>query len=82
MSVSDNASRTASFSSTGQKFNKLNLDQVRQIDEALASIGDYGEVHLILQHGELSTSIKWKARRPGRTLIHDAERVRFVRDRG
>ena len=53
MSVSDNASRTASFSSTGQKFKKLNLDQVRQIDEALASIGDYGEVHLILQHGEL-----------------------------
>ncbi len=32
---------------------KLTRQQVRQIDEALASIGDYGEVRLIVQHGEL-----------------------------
>ena len=32
---------------------KLTSDQVRQIDEALAAVGDYGEVHLIVQRGEL-----------------------------
>lgn len=31
----------------------LDLEQVRQIDEMLASIGDYGEVDLVIQHGEL-----------------------------
>jgi hypothetical protein len=53
MGVSDNTSRSMNFSLSNQKFKKLNLEQVFQIDEALASIGDYGEVHLILQHGEL-----------------------------
>ena len=32
---------------------KLTKGQVQQIDEALVSIGDYGEVRLIVQHGEL-----------------------------
>jgi len=32
---------------------KLNIDQVRRIDALLASLGDYGEIHLIVQHGEL-----------------------------
>lgn len=32
---------------------KLSPDQVRQIDEALDAVGDYGEVHLIVQRGEL-----------------------------
>ncbi len=32
---------------------KLNLDQIRRIDALLASLGDYGEIHLIVQHGEL-----------------------------
>ena len=32
---------------------KLTSDQVRQIDEALVAVGDYGEVHLIVQRGEL-----------------------------
>jgi hypothetical protein len=32
---------------------KLTREQVRQIDEALASLEDYGEVRLIVQHGEL-----------------------------
>jgi hypothetical protein len=35
------------------RLKKLTLDQVRHIDEVLASIGEYGEVHLIMQHGEL-----------------------------
>lgn len=32
---------------------KLNEQQIRQIDMALESVGDYGEVHLIVQHGQL-----------------------------
>lgn len=40
-------------SATGLKLKKLDLDQVRHIDDMLASVGDYGEVHLIVQHGEL-----------------------------
>ena len=32
---------------------KLTLDQVRQIDAALVAVGDYGEVHLIVQRGDL-----------------------------
>ena len=32
---------------------RLTLDQVRQIDEAILSIGEYGEVHLIIQRGRI-----------------------------
>lgn len=32
---------------------KLTLEDVRRIDHFLASLGDYGEVHLVIQHGEL-----------------------------
>lgn len=35
------------------KLKKLTLEQVRYIDEVLASLGEYGELHLILQRGEL-----------------------------
>ena len=38
---------------TGLKPKKLDLEQVKHIDEMLASVGEYGEVHLIVQHGEL-----------------------------
>lgn len=37
----------------GLKLKKLTVEQVKHIDEVLASLGEYGEVHLILQHGEL-----------------------------
>ena len=37
----------------GSELRMLDLDQVRQIDEMLASVGDYGEVHLVIQNGEL-----------------------------
>lgn len=32
---------------------KLTLEQVQQLDRLLASLGEYGEVHLVVQHGEL-----------------------------
>lgn len=35
------------------KLKKLTLEQVKHIDEVLASLGDYGEVHLVIQNGEL-----------------------------
>jgi hypothetical protein len=38
---------------TDLKLKKLSLEQVKRIDEILASLGDYGEVHLIVQHGQL-----------------------------
>jgi hypothetical protein len=53
MGVPDNTSSTAKFSLSIPKLKKLSLEQVKQIDEALASIGEYGEIHLILQRGEL-----------------------------
>ncbi len=37
----------------GIELKKLSLDQVKRIDSLLASLGDYGEIHLIVQHGQL-----------------------------
>lgn len=47
-----NSSQDTSFSKA-LKLKKLTPEQVKHIDEVLASLGDYGEVHLIMQHGEL-----------------------------
>ena len=35
------------------KLKKLTPEQIEEIDEYLASVGDYGEIHLIVQNGEL-----------------------------
>ncbi len=35
------------------KLKFLNLSQVKRIDDLLAQLGEYGEVHLIIQRGEL-----------------------------
>lgn len=70
MSVSDNTTKTANLSLSGQKFKKLNLGQVKQIDEALASIGDYGEVRLILQHGELRYINKVESQKAWKNCDH------------
>jgi hypothetical protein len=37
----------------GVHLRRLTADQVRRIDELLVTVGDYGEVHLIVQRGEL-----------------------------
>ena len=34
-------------------FKKLKLEQIEQIDDLLTSIGEYGEVHLVVERGEL-----------------------------
>jgi hypothetical protein len=35
------------------KLYKLTLEQIKRIDEMLDDLGEYGEVHLIVQRGEL-----------------------------
>jgi len=37
----------------GLKLKKLNTEQIIRIDEMLDSLGDYGELHLVVQHGNL-----------------------------
>lgn len=38
---------------SGIDLKKLSVDQIKRIDSLLASLGDYGEIHLIVQHGQL-----------------------------
>lgn len=38
---------------SGLKLQKLTPEQIRQIDEMLEEVGLYGEVHIIVQRGEL-----------------------------
>jgi hypothetical protein len=52
MEVTSNSSQASSHLQT-LKLKLLNLEQVRHIDHVLASLGDYGEVHLIVQRGDL-----------------------------
>jgi hypothetical protein len=32
---------------------KLTLDQIKRIDELLTQIGEYGELHIIIERGDL-----------------------------
>lgn len=32
---------------------KLTLEQIKRIDELLVQIGEYGELHIIIEHGDL-----------------------------
>ncbi len=41
------------ISTSNLKLGFLNLEQVKRIDEVLSELSEYGEVHLIIQHGEL-----------------------------
>ena len=40
-------------SQDGLKLKFLSPAQIRQIDEVLTQLGEYGEIHLIIQRGEL-----------------------------
>src|SRR5512140_2413718 len=48
----DGKQRSSPLPLSGLK--KLNEQQIRQIDLALDAVGDYGEVHLIVRHGQLT----------------------------
>lgn len=49
------SSHDAHSASTSNHFSprRLTPEQIAQIDEILASLGDYGEIRLVIQHGEL-----------------------------
>lgn len=38
---------------TNLQLSKLTIEHIKQIDEMLDEIGKYGEVHIIVQNGEL-----------------------------
>lgn len=50
-SLDENNRKKSIIAELGLK--KLNVDQIKRVDSLLASLGDYGEIHLIVQHGEL-----------------------------
>jgi hypothetical protein len=52
MTVITDLSRAASLIQA-LELKKLTLEQIQYIDRILASVGNYGEVHLIVQQGEL-----------------------------
>ena len=72
MGLSDNTTKATNVLVAGPKFKKLNLEQIKQIDEALASIGDYGEVRLILQHGELRYINKVESQKACKNFEHSS----------
>ncbi len=37
----------------GMELKKLSLDQIKRIDALMATLGDYGEIHLVVHNGEL-----------------------------
>ncbi|MBI1792654.1 MAG: hypothetical protein HYR70_00500 [Chloroflexi bacterium] len=49
----NNADIIQAWDTYNLKLKNLTPEQVRRIDEYLSSVGDYGEVDLIVQHGEL-----------------------------
>jgi hypothetical protein len=70
MGVSDNTTKVTNLPIAVQKFKKLNLEQIKQIDDALATIGEYGEVRLILQHGELRYINKVESQKAWKNCDH------------
>ena len=56
----------------GSSFRFLDLRQVRMIDEALTSLGDFGELRLVIQKGHLRylvtqrsfDALKWEGESP------------------
>ncbi len=70
MTADENPGGATPVAIANQKLKKLTVQQVKQIDEALASIGDSGEVHLILQHGELRYVNKVESQKAWRPYDH------------
>ncbi|MCA9734853.1 hypothetical protein KC799_22155 [candidate division KSB1 bacterium] len=35
------------------KLEKLTIEQIKRLDELLKEIGEYGELHIIIEHGDL-----------------------------
>ncbi len=50
----------------GMELKKLSLDQIKRIDALMASLGDYGEIHLVVHQGELRYINKLESYRAGK----------------
>jgi hypothetical protein len=48
---------------SGRQPRRLTAQQVQQINELLAALGEYGEIHLIVQRGELKYINKVESQR-------------------
>ena len=59
----------------GMKLRMLDMEQVHRIDEMLDSLGDDGELHLIVQHGELKYINKVESYRASRNTGHSGRSV-------
>ena len=59
----------------GMKLRMLDMEQVYRIDERLDSLGDDGELHLIVQHGELRYINKVESYRASRNTGHSGRSV-------
>ena len=51
--MANSSNRRSESSLSGLQLRKLTLEQVEQIDQFLEAVGDYGEVHVIVQRGEV-----------------------------
>lgn len=51
--MADQEKMSRVFLSMDMELLKLNPEQIKRIDEMLAEVGEYGEVHIIVQRGEL-----------------------------
>lgn len=51
--MADQEKTSRVFLSMDMELLKLNPEQIKRIDEMLAEVGEYGEVHIIVQRGEL-----------------------------
>lgn len=51
--MTDQEKTSKVFLSMDMELLKLNPEQIKRIDEMLAEVGEYGEVHIIVQRGEL-----------------------------
>jgi len=59
----------------GIKLKMLDMEQVHRIDEMLDSLGDYGELHLVVQHSELRYINKVESYRASRNTGHSGRSV-------
>lgn len=50
--MKDHEENSSTFLSGNQKPVKLTPEQIKRIEELLAEIEDYGELHFIVQHGD------------------------------
>ncbi len=51
--MKDNSFDHSNLSANKLNLKKLTAEQIQQIDDFIASLGEYGEIHLVIQRGQL-----------------------------